>query len=946
MSAPLLTTKLYMPPLRPELVPRPRLLDRLDEGMQRKLILISAPAGFGKTTLVSNWIRQKAIPAAWISVDESDNDPARFLAYLIASLQTVQADIGESALNALQSPQPPAAQALLTEVINQISARPQELVLVLDDYHLLTAQPVHEAVVFLLDHLPPQMHLVIATRADPPLPMARLRGRGQLTELRQADLRFSLNEATAFLNRVMALHLPRGDVAALTSRTEGWITGLQMAALALQSAVPSRGPDVQTAAFIQAFTGTNRYILDYLVEEVLQRQPGHIQAFLHQTAVLNRLTAPLCDAVLGIRDLRPTTDTGETQSPTSNLQPPDAEIQSPISSTQSASQPILEKLEAANLFIVPLDDERRWYRYHRLFADLLRKRLQHVQPEQVAVLHRRASAWYEENELVAEAIDHALAAEDFPRAADLIEQVSETTLMRSQVATFTKWVEALPDELVRDRPSLNLFHAWALLWSGQPLQTIETPLRHMAADSDTPSSEATTLRALLAAWQGRASRAGSLARQALEQLPEDQSFLRSLAVWNLGISHLLEGEAEAGQQVLAELAREGQKDGNVLMAVSALCHLAEQQMSMGQLHGARDLYHQALEVASDQQGRSLPISGMPLLGLGELSREWNDLEASEEYLNEGIEQLLDWGELSALDGYLSLARLKQAQGDVEGARAAIHKAEQMATQFDITELDDLVVALHKMRLCIAQGNPQVVMRWLEERGFSVSAAHEFGADTSQADQGESYVDAQLHNYARILLARVLLAQQQPAVALPILEAQTRILEEQGRKRSRRMLEVHILRALALQALDKIDQALAVLEQALAIAQPAGFVRMFLDEGEPMTRLLRQAASQGLAPQYVSRLIASSELPTAVDTAQGPTHPPRRAPATQPLIEPLSERELEVLRLLATGMSNPQIAERLYIATSTVRSHLKSIYGKLNVHRRWDAVHRAEELGLL
>ncbi len=945
MSTPLLTTKLYMPPIRPELVPRPQLLDRLEEGMQRKLILISAPAGFGKTTLVSNWLRERAIPTAWISLEESDNDPVRFLAYFFASLQTVHADIGKDALKALESPQAPAPEVLLTEAINQINALLHDLVLVLDDYHLITARPVHEAITFLLDHQPSHMHLVIATRADPPLSLARLRGRGQLTELRQTDLRFSLDEATAFLNQVMALDLSSGDIAALTSRTEGWITGLQMAALALQSAISSREPNAQIAAFIQAFAGTNRYILDYLMEEVLERQPAEVQAFLLRTVILSRMTGPLCDALLGLPDSGQEIVSGELEPTPSSLQPSLSGLQLRISNLQSPSQRLLEQLESANLFIVPLDDERRWYRYHRLFADLLRRRLRNLQPEGVPMLHRRASAWYERNGLVAEAIDHALAADDLERAADLIEQVAEATLMRSQIATFLQWIDALPEELVRSRPTLCLLHAWALLWSGQPLQTIEARLRQIDADGNVLVSQVGTLRGFLAAWQGRVSRASDLSRQALEELPEDASFLRSIAAWNLGVSYLLEGDDVAGQQVFTELARLGQQRGNILMAVNALTHLAELQMSLGRLRVADDLYRQALAVATDRQARRLPISGMPLIGLGDLSREWNDLEAATRYLSEGIERLQEWGEFSAIDGYISLARVKQAQGDVEGACAMMHKARQVALQFDVTELDDLLVAVHQVRLWLLQGNLEPAIQWLEARGLPSGALHGTVTDSEFGNlaQPEAFSDSQLRNYESLLLARILIAQQRPAEALPRLAAHEKVLEERARHRSRRMLEVQFLKALAYQALDQLDQSLLALDQALAIAEPEGFVRIFLDEGEPMIRLLRQAASRGLAPQYVSRLIASSELHKP---AAGAEVLPHQDSLAQPLIEPLSEREMEVLRLLATGLSNPEIAEQLYIATSTVRSHLKSIYGKLNVHKRWDAVYRAEELGLL
>ena len=482
MTIPLLRTKFYIPPVRPELVSRPHLVERLNAGPRsgHKLTLISAPAGFGKTTLLSEWVAGCEQPVAWLSLDEGDNDPARFWVYFVAALQTVQAGIGATSLTALQAPQPPPIESALTPLINEIAAIPDPFALVLDDYHLITAQAIHDALAFLLDHLPPQMHLIIATRADPPLPIARLRGRGQLTELRQTDLRFTPDEAAAFLNQVMGLGLSAEDVAALEARAEGWIAGLQMAAVSMQG-------QEDVAGFIRAFTGSDRYILDYLVEEVLQRQPESVQTFLLQTAILDRLTGPLCDAVWDKSPTCPTADGG---------------------------QAMLERLEQANLFIVPLDNERRWYRYHRLFADLLRSRLQQVHPDLAPTLHRRASKWYEENGLMAPAIEYALSAGDFERAANLIEQTAEATLMRSEVATFLNWVEALPDDVVRAWPRLGVFHGMASVLSGGPLHVAQSRLQDAAADEAAGllSGEGTAFRAWIAVIRGDTRRGMGLSR--------------------------------------------------------------------------------------------------------------------------------------------------------------------------------------------------------------------------------------------------------------------------------------------------------------------------------------------------------------------------------------------------------------------------------------------------
>ncbi|UCC62847.1 MAG: AAA family ATPase [Anaerolineae bacterium] len=692
MNAPLLRTKLCVPPVRPALVPRPRLIERLNAGRHGRLTLISAPAGFGKTTLLSEWVSDVgcAIPhfgsarvdtpiqnlkseiqnrVAWLSLDEGDNDLARFLTYLLAALRTIpsleQADVGSSVLAVLQSPGltgvgVPFNEGLLTDLINDIAtADPDPFLLILDDYHEIRASSIHNALTFLLDHQPPQMHLVIATRADPPLPTARLRGRGQLTELRLPDLRFTPEEAAGFLNQVMGLGLSAGDVAALVSRTEGWIAGLQMAAVSMQGR-----EDV--AAFVQAFAGSNRYILDYLVEEVLQRQPEAVQAFLLQTAVLSRLTGPLCDAVL----CRGADEQGSKG---------DLVTAGPLSPGASAcGQEVLEYLERANLFVVPLDDRREWYRYHRLFADLLRKRLHQMQPDRVPILHRRASGWYECNRLMAPAIDHALSADDFARAADLIERVAEATLMRSEVTTLLRWVESLPDELVRARPALCVYHAYALLLGGRSLDKVEARLRDAGEDSEPVSGQAAVLRALVAIFQGQLPRAVELSQQALERLPEGDAFLRSMAAWILSLFCLANGDFRAGSRALDEVVRTSQEMGNVMVAVAAMCNLAKLRSRRGRLYEAKAIYERALALATDRQGQPLPIASEPLLGLGELCREWNDLEAATRYLVEGIELTKRWSEAAALDAYLPLALVRQAQGDADGARDAIAMAWHLA----------------------------------------------------------------------------------------------------------------------------------------------------------------------------------------------------------------------------------------------------------------------------
>ncbi len=916
MTVPVLTTKLYIPPPRSDLVSRPRLIERLNAGLHRKLTLVSAPAGFGKTTLLSEWASQQVSESArgrqvaWLSLDEGDNDPARFMAYLAAALRAagVETEITDTTT-------PVATEALLTTLVNQINAAAAPFILVLDDYHLVTAQPIHDAVTFLLDHLPGNMHLVIATRADPPLPVARLRGRGQLTELRLVDLRFTSDEAGEFLGRVMGLALSAEDAAALFSRTEGWVAGLQMAALSLQG-------QGDASRFVAAFTGSHRYILDYLLEEVLRREPVQVQAFLLQTSILDRLCAPLCNAVL---------ESGESAN---------RQDDTPLTRSFADSQAVLERIESSNLFILPLDNERRWYRYHRLFADLLRQRMHRMHPDRAPILHRRASEWFEQNGLMAEAIDHALAADDLERAADLIEVNAEATLMRGEVATFLRWAGALPDDLVRARPELGVLYAWMLLWQGQSLKLIEALLRDAEGENERVSGRATALRGLIAGLRGQTERTVELCSLALKQLPEQDRFVRPLALWLLRAIELVGGEGKTDMQPLDDVLRMSQRAGNVMLSVMIACNRAEIFMRQGRPHEAAAAYQEAVELATDARGRRMPIAGQALVGLGELSREWGDLDVAERYLLEGIELTEQWSEVGPLEAYIALARIRWAQGDMESAWDALQKAQELAVKYDVTDLDDLSVAMFRARMWISQGDLEPARRWAEERDL-----FRYIDTPLQEETSDSY-DLRIRKYELLMLARLLIVQERPGEALKLLESLIPAAEWRGRPGM--LVEIHALRALAYHAQGNLDQALDALAYALALAEPKGYVGIFTGEGEPMRVLLREAARHGIT-QYVNKLLASfgvSEYggvgePLPYSHTQSPPHS-----HTQPLIEPLSERELEVLRLLSAHLSSTEVAEKLFISVNTVRFHVKNIYGKLGVHRRSEAIRRAEELELL
>src|SRR6266702_3421033 len=640
MPTPILATKLYLPRLRPNVVSRPRLLERLNEGLHRKLTLIAAPAGFGKTTLVSEWValieRPKARRArtAWLSLGEGDNDPARFVAYLVAALQT----IGEGVLGVLQSPQPPPTESILTALLNEITTLPDHFVLVLDDYHVIDAKAVDMALTYLVEHLPPQMHLVIATREDPHLPLARLRARGHLTELRAADLRFTAAEAAAFLNQVMGLSLSAEDIAALEDRTEGWIAGLQLAALSMQGHQDVPG-------FIRAFAGDHRYIVDYLVEEVLQRQPEPVRSFLLQTSILDRLHGPLCDAVTG----------------------------------QEEGNARLEALERGNFFVVPLDDQRHWYRYHHLFAEVLSAHLLAEQPDQVSTLHRRASEWYEQNGSVADAIRHALSACDFERAADLVELAIPAMRQSRQEARVLGWLKALPDELLQVRPVLSVGYAWALLLNGE-LEGVEARLQNAERWLDTTADRGEMVvvddeefrrlpggiaifRAAIAQALGSVPDTLKYAQQARDLVPEDDHLLRGSAAGFLGLAYWTSGDLEAAHRSYAECMALVQRGGYLSDALGCAIALADIRIAQGRLHEAMSTYEQALQEALGQGEPVLRGTADMYVGLSELHCEQNDLHTATELLLRSKE-LGVLAELSQ-NRYrwrVAMARIREAQG--------------------------------------------------------------------------------------------------------------------------------------------------------------------------------------------------------------------------------------------------------------------------------------------
>ncbi len=935
----LLKTKLYIPPLRPNLVPRPELIERLNQGLEfgHKLSLISAPAGFGKTTLVSEWLAASKRPAAWLSLDQGDNDPRRFLTYLIAALQTIEADVGLGALAMLQSPQPPSTESILTTLLNELAVISDHLVLVLDDYHMIEVQAIDEALGLLLEYLPPQMHLAIASREDPPLPLASLRARGLLTELRASDLRFTAAEAAVFLNQ-MGLDLSPDDVAALESRTEGWIAGLQMAALALQGP-PSGQERADTASFIQAFTGSHRFVLDYLVEEVLGRQSEEVRSFLLQTSILDRLSGPLCDAVrFGVAE-----------------RPSSSERRAVYK--REDGKKMLQALERGNLFVVPLDDRRQWYRYHHLFAGVLQAHLKEEQPDQVPALHLRASEWYQRNGRPSAAVRHALAAEDYERAADLIELAWPEMDGRFQSKTWLAWAKRLPAELIPTRPVLSAAYAWALLNGGE-LEAAESRLQDAAkwleptgemsegpelssigmvvTDEDQfralPASIASA-QAFIAQARGDVPSTVKYARQALERLPEDDYVRRGPAAALLGLAYWGQGELEAAHQTLAEAMAGFQKAGAISFAISGTYGLADIQLAQGRLRAAISTYEQSLQLVREQDDPAVIRGTADLyLGLSKLFRERGESEAAEQNLLKSEEL----GEQAALEDWpyrwrIYRALVQEDQGDLNSALDLLDEAGRFYFPTPVPNLRP-VTAL-KTGVWLKQGRLAEALDWASQRELS-------------AENELSY----LREFEHLTLARVLMAQYEAQQnekplqeAMGLLKRLQKAAEAGGRRGS--VIEILVLQALAQRTGGEISPALVALGQALALAEPEGYVRIFVDEGPPMARLLNEALSRGMAPGYVQRLLATFSPDGLEQTNQSMKKSELRIPKSE-LIDPLSKRELEVLRLLGTELSGPEIARELMVSLTTIRTHTQNIYSKLGVHNRRSAVSRAEELDLL
>jgi LuxR family transcriptional regulator, maltose regulon positive regulatory protein len=904
----LLATKLHVPRPQPGFVPRRRLVEALDEGLARGRVLVCAPAGFGKTALLADWARGGGRPVAWLGLDAGDSDPARFWRYVVAAL-----DRARPGLAGRVGPPPPRSfEGLVTALINELATEPgdAEVVLVLDDYHLVDPGPVHESVAFLQENLPPGLQVVVSSRADPPLPLARLRARGQLAELRAADLRFTSGEAAALLGEAAGPGLPGTAVTALVARTEGWAAGLQLAALSLQG-------HTDAAGFVAAFSGSHRFVLDYLADEILDSQAGPVRAFLLETSVLERLSGELCDAVTG----------------------------------RAGSQVMLQDIERAGLFLVPLDEVRGWWRYHHLFADLLRARLQAEQPGRVQALHRAAASWCEEHDLADDAVRHALAAGDAAWAARLVERHVETLLGRSEGVTLRRWLSALPAASVRDRPRLCLAQAYGAA-QGFQLEALEALLddaeRAYAVSGDEPYKPSlgppqgdsvlanvpggiAFLRASLARLRGEAALAADYDRQALAQLGEDDWLLRSFVRWNLAVVDWLHGRLGPAERGLAEVLAERRAAGEAFggfLPMRARYDLGEVQRAQGNLDAALATYRQALDTAGESSQTA--FMGPAHVGLAQVLYERDELAAALDHATRGVtlcRQLAFTPALAA--GLAVVARIRHAHGDAAGAREAMGEAGRIELSPQVIPLLNPVPS-QRARLLLAQSDASAAAQWTTAAGLSPD-------DEPDYPQEPAY----------LVLARVLLAHNDPGPALTLLQRLLDAAVSQGRTGS--IIEIQALRALALAASGDHASGLGALTEALTLARRHGYVRVLADEGAPMRALLTQLSAARPGQQHAARRIDPGYLATLVRACgqADAAPPPRRAAAAPPgLDEPLTDRELDVLRLIAAGKSNQRIAHDLVVALDTVKTHVTHILGKLGAANRTEAAARARQLGLI
>lgn len=877
LSSSLIQTRLHIPPLRAKIVQRTRLFAYIEQALESKLLLLSAPAGYGKTTLLSAWAHESSCPVAWFSLDSADNDRTRFLTYLIHALQRIQGQVGKLTLDLLASRQNRSTEMLLTPLVNELLSAPR-MILVLDDYHIIEEMHNHEALLFLLEHLPDNLHLIIATRTDPPLPLARLRARHQLRELRTSDLRFSLEESAAFLKESMDLSLHEEVIAWLDERNQGWITGLQLAALSLQG---------RSQPSINTLTGIHHFVFDYLAEEVMQQLAAPLQEFLLKTSLLTHLQASLCEAVTGLR----------------------------------TSQHLLESLDRANLFLTPLDADRTWYRYHPLFAEFLQKRLSQSTPELIPDLLTHASIWCERHQYLDEAIEYALAAEQYLRAAQLIAYQARTLLAKRELSTLLRWMEKLPTDIVQARPQLCIAYCWALLFTFQSERIV--PLLQQAQEvletSGGEDKETRQLRGEIAAIQAtQASLKGdlkqtiALSTQALNWLSAEDLWTRGTLMFFQGLAYYVTGNMLKAQRAYQEALSLNRSAGNYSLSLLVHCYLARLYVTTGRLQDALRM-HETARMQAEQYNSSLSFeSGILAVELGNIYYEQNQMEAAYTTLTRGIEIGKAVASADVLRaGYIALARWRRAKRQMEEVRNLLWQIDQMKQPASVLWVEAEVQA-YRLQWESVQSNEAV--RSLMEQEI------------------EPPPISMLTEITYLAQVRVLIASASYDAALSLLEKLLQHAEDEQRVGS--IISITTLQAKAFSARGDLATALNAIQRALSLAAPERYIRVFVDEGEAIKIVLQHAASSGIQSSYVLQLLrAFPETATSI-------------PHNQPLLDPLSERELEVLQCIVRGQSNQVIADHLQVSLNTIKTHMSHIFAKLHVNSRTQAVARANALQLI
>lgn len=888
MHGNLLATKLHIPAIRPDTLNRARLIDILDNAVNTNLTLIAAPAGFGKSTLVAGWLSERLLFAGWLSLDERDNDPVRFWQYMVAALQGIDSAICTEASDILANGGHHSLEPVIGTLINDLSARSDDYVLVLDDYHVIDNIDIHTSIQFLLDNQPPSLHLMMLTRVDPPLRLSRLRARREMIEIRADALGFTPEETASLLNNLMAFDLNEEQVQALQQRTEGWITGLQLAALSLQTQ-----PD--TMRFIEQFTGSYQYILDYLTEEVLGSLPHELRLFLMQTAILDRLCVDLCQTITG----------------------------------QDDSHSLLDAIYKQNLFLIPLDDTGDWFRYHHLFADLLRVRLRrNLSVNDITELHLRASDWYEKNALTAEAIDHALAAQDYDRVASLVDRGAHRELFAGNVNLVRSWLDAIPDAIFKLNPHLTFYQFWVEILQGtadlsdQAMQEKESTIRELppSLKNDQMRGELMAVVCRAMVFSGQTDRGIRYAHVALDYLPQEDLASRARANSSLAVAHGLEGRVKEAEDSYIKFLKQARAAGDKRLAAHTMMAMALIHTHYGQLHEATQTFQAIIDMNPspvDRMGvqREVFPAGQGYIGLGIIHLEWNDLPAAERYLKQGIDLCRRGGLDGLFLGKIFLSRLRQAQGDFDAALEALQLAEQA-----FQRADDFNIASRHIEIALAQGEIENAARFAALLEPMVS------------DGASVRLPILFAEIVQILISRVLIAQGEIEQALMWLDRVQSTAEPA--RRNRRLIDVYLLRARIEQQISGAvtHAAVGYLEQALELAEPEGFVLLFREEGAALIPLLNVVSRHKPYARKLLSAFAGDDKATAGE-----------APG---LLEALTPREMEVLRLIAVGDSNQIIAEKLFISIRTVKKHITNILGKLDADNRTQAVAVARELGLL